>query len=368
MLGKSNTRDYNSSMLGKARSLQKEYETLQQLLIDPKTSENPAELKRIGKRLSRLSEIVPVLSEYLHFQQSIEEAARLRDDPELKALAEEEAEEAKKKIPELEEKIKSFLIPRDEDDDRSVIVEVRAGTGGEEAAHFAAELLRMYIRYAEKRGWKTELMDKSDAEGGGIKEAIIRIPNTGAYGELKFESGVHRVQRVPETEAKGRIHTSAASVAILPEAEEVEIIIKPEDLKIDVYRSSGPGGQSVNTTDSAVRITHIPTNTVVACQDERSQLKNKAKAMKVLRARIMDNIMRQKTDSIAKQRRLQIGTGDRSEKIRTYNFPDRRVTDHRIGFTIHDLPNVMEGDMDKIIEALMQAEKAEKLASIGKDV
>jgi len=361
MLGKSNTRDYNSSMLGKARSLQKEYETLQQLLIDPRTSENPAELKRIGKRLSRLSEIVPVLSEYLRYQQSIEEAARLRDDPELKALAEEEAEEAKKKIPELEEKIKSFLIPRDEDDDRSVIVEVRAGTGGEEAAHFAAELLRMYIRYAEKRGWKTELMDKSDAEGGGIKEAIIRIPNTGAYGELKFESGVHRVQRVPETEAKGRIHTSAASVAILPEAEEVEIIIKPEDLKIDVYRSSGPGGQSVNTTDSAVRITHIPTGTVVACQDEKSQLKNKAKALKILRSRIYATEQERLAKERGEMRSGQIGSGDRSEKIRTYNFPQDRVTDHRIKENFSNLPKIMEGDIDSIIRMLKEADKAQKL-------
>ncbi|HLD07850.1 MAG TPA: peptide chain release factor 1 [Candidatus Peribacterales bacterium] len=348
-------------MLGKARSLQKEYETLQQLLIDPKTSENPAELKRIGKRLSRLSEIVPVLSEYLRYQQSIEEAARLRDDPELKALAEEEAEEAKKKIPELEEKIKSFLIPRDEDDDRSVIVEVRAGTGGEEAAHFAAELLRMYIRYAEKRGWKTELMDKSDAEGGGIKEAIIRIPNTGAYGELKFESGVHRVQRVPETEAKGRIHTSAASVAILPEAEEVEIIIKPEDLKIDVYRSSGPGGQSVNTTDSAVRITHIPTGTVVACQDEKSQLKNKAKALKILRSRIYATEQERLAKERGEMRSGQIGSGDRSEKIRTYNFPQDRVTDHRIKENFSNLPKIMEGDIDSIIRMLKEADKAQKL-------
>jgi len=348
-------------MLGKARSLQKEYETLQQLLIDPRTSENPAELKRIGKRLSRLSEIVPVLSEYLRYQQSIEEAARLRDDPELKALAEEEAEEAKKKIPELEEKIKSFLIPRDEDDDRSVIVEVRAGTGGEEAAHFAAELLRMYIRYAEKRGWKTELMDKSDAEGGGIKEAIIRIPNTGAYGELKFESGVHRVQRVPETEAKGRIHTSAASVAILPEAEEVEIIIKPEDLKIDVYRSSGPGGQSVNTTDSAVRITHIPTGTVVACQDEKSQLKNKAKALKILRSRIYATEQERLAKERGEMRSGQIGSGDRSEKIRTYNFPQDRVTDHRIKENFSNLPKIMEGDIDSIIRMLKEADKAQKL-------
>src|SRR3989344_3861627 len=363
MLGKSNTRDYNSSMLGKARSLQKEYETLQQLLIDPKTSENPAELKRIGKRLSRLSEIVPVLSEYLHFQQSIEEAARLRDDPELKALAEEEAEEAKKKIPELEEKIKSFLIPRDEDDDRSVIVEVRAGTGGEEAAHFAAELLRMYIRYAEKRGWKTELMDKSDAEGGGIKEAIIRIPNTGAYGELKFESGVHRVQRVPETEAKGRIHTSAASVAILPEAEEVEIIIKPEDLKIDVYRSSGPGGQSVNTTDSAVRITHIPTNTVVACQDERSQHKNKDKAMRMLKARIAEELQRKAHAEMSAVRATQVGTGDRSERIRTYNFSQNRLTDHRVDLTLYKLDKILEGDLDDIVLPLVNYFYQEKLQS-----
>ena len=348
-------------MLDKVRSLLKEYEALNSALIDPAISSNPAELRRIGKRLSELSEIIPVLEEYRRYHQSIDEAKNLEHDADLKALAAEEADEAIQKIPALEEKIKEFLIPKDPDDDRSVILEVRAGTGGDEAALFAAELMRMYIRFAERKGWNTELMDKSDAEGGGIKEAIIRIPDRGAYGELKFESGVHRVQRVPETEAKGRIHTSAASVAILPEAEEVEIVIRPEDLKIDVYRSSGPGGQSVNTTDSAVRITHIPTNTVVACQDEKSQLKNKAKAMKILRSRIYAAQQEKLAKERGEMRSGQIGSGDRSEKIRTYNFPQDRVTDHRIKENFSNLPRIMEGDIEPIINTLKEADRAQKL-------
>lgn len=351
-------------MLDKVRSLYKEYESLQQVLIEPAASGNPAELKRIGKRLSELSQIVPVLTEYLRCEESIKEAKNLKNDPDLKALAAEEAEEAKQKIPALEEEIKEFLIPKDPDDDRPVILEVRAGTGGDEASLFAAELLRMYIRYTERKGWKTELMDKSNAEGGGIKEAIIRIPHAGAYGELKFESGVHRVQRVPETEAKGRIHTSAASVAILPEAEEVEIVIKPEHLKIDVYRSSGPGGQSVNTTDSAVRITHIPTGTVVACQDEKSQLKNKAKAMKILRSRIYAAEQDRRAKERGEIRSGQIGSGDRSEKIRTYNFPQDRVTDHRVKENFSNLPKIMEGDIEPIIKILKEADRAQKLEAM----
>lgn len=354
-------------MLDRALVLIQEHAMLQDSLMNPAVMGNPAELKRIGKRLSELSNILPRAQEYVLACKAIDEAKLHKDDPELRELAEEESREAKEKLPALEEAIKAFLIPKDADDDRPAIIEVRAGTGGEEAALFAAELLRMYIRFAEDRGWKTELMSKSDADAGGIKEAIIRIPDAGVYGELKFESGVHRVQRIPETENKGRVHTSTATVAILPEAEEVEIAIKPEDLKIDVYRSSGPGGQSVNTTDSAVRITHIPTGTVVACQDEKSQLKNKAKAMKILRSRIYAEEQERLAKERGEMRSGQIGSGDRSEKIRTYNFPQDRVTDHRVNQNFSNLPGIMEGDLGSIIHALQEAKKAEKLAQIAKE-
>ncbi len=351
-------------MIEKVKALTEEYATLQNALMNPATASNPTELKRIGKRLSNLNAIIPVATEYLRCHRAIEDVENMKNEPELLELAKEDAEAAKKKIPELEEELKAFLIPKDPDDDRSVIVEVRAGAGGDEAALFAAELIRMYIRYAENQGWKTELMSKSDADGGGIKEAIIRVPDAGSYGHLKFESGVHRVQRIPETEAKGRIHTSTATVAILPEAEEVEIEIKPEDLKVDVYRSSGPGGQSVNTTDSAVRVTHIPTGTVVACQDEKSQLKNKIKAMKILRSRIYAAEQERKAKERGEMRSGQIGSGDRSEKIRTYNFSQDRVTDHRLQENFSNLPGILEGDIGAIIQTLKDAEKAEKLASM----
>ncbi len=338
-----------------------EYTDLQKQLTNPEVASNPAELKRIGKRLAELEEFLPLLKEYESCTKAIEDVDAHKNDPDLRELAEEEAAKARKRFPELEEELKIHLIPKDPDDERSVIVEVRAGTGGEEAALFAAELLRMYIRYSEEQEWKTELMSKSDAEGGGIKEAIIRIPNDGAYGYLKFESGVHRVQRVPETESKGRLHTSAATVAILPEAEEVDLQIKTEDLKFDVFRSSGPGGQSVNTTDSAVRVTHIPTGTVVSCQDEKSQLKNKNKALSILRSRLyaaeQERLAKERGDARAGQ----VGSGDRSEKIRTYNYPQDRVTDHRIKKNFSNLPGVMDGAIGPIIEALQIAEREERL-------
>jgi len=268
-------------------------------------------------------------------------------------------------LPKLEEEMRLFLIPKDPDDDRSVILEVRAGTGGEEAALFAAELIRMYLRYSEEAGWKTELLSKSDTEGGGIKESIIRIEGDTVYGTLKFESGVHRVQRVPATESKGRLHTSAASVAIMPEAEEVDIAIKPEDIKVDVFRSSGPGGQSVNTTDSAVRITHLPTDIVVSCQDEKSQLKNKNKALKILRSRLYTAEQERLAKERGDLRSGQIGSGDRSEKIRTYNYPQDRVTDHRIKQNFSNLPGVMEGALSPILEALHEFDRAERLNALA---
>jgi peptide chain release factor 1 len=257
-----------------------------------------------------------------------------------------------------------LLLPKDPNDEKNVIVEIRAGTGGEEAALFAGDLFRMYNRYAEKRGWKAEIIDSNPTELGGFKEVVFEINGNGAYSRLKYESGVHRVQRVPTTEAGGRIHTSAATVAVLPEAQEIDIDINPNDLRIDIFRASGHGGQGVNTTDSAVRITHIPTGMVVTCQDERSQLKNKEKAMKVLRARLMEKAQMEQNQKIAQDRRSQVGSGDRSERIRTYNFPQGRITDHRIGLTIHQLTSVLEGELDEIIDALIAEDQAKKLAQL----
>ncbi len=352
-------------MIDKLRALAKEHEELQQKMQDPEVLSNPKEIARIGKRMSDLDPLLDMIKKYDACKEAIDFVQEAAEDPELKAMAEEEAAKAKKQIPELEERMKLFLIPRDPDDDRSVILEIRAGTGGDEAALFAGELLRMYLRFAEGQSWSTELMDKKDADSGGIKEVVCKIDGAGAYGLLKYESGVHRVQRIPATESKGRVHTSAASVAILPEAEEVDIDINDEDLRIDVYRSSGPGGQSVNTTDSAVRITHEPTGITVSCQDEKSQLKNKVKAMGILRSRLYAAEQERLAKERGEMRSGQIGSGDRSEKIRTYNFPQDRVTDHRIGENFNNLPGIMEGDIQQIIDALRQHDQLEKLASVG---
>jgi peptide chain release factor 1 len=351
-------------MYQQVATLLSEYRELQKMLSDPETATNPAELKRIGKRLAELEPSLPLAEEYENCQKAIYAVDEVKDDPELLELAKEEANTARKRIPILEEELKVYLIPKDPDDERSVILEVRAGTGGEEAALFAAELLRMYIRFTEEEGWKSELLSKSDAEGGGIKEAIIRIPDAGSYGKLKFESGVHRVQRVPATESKGRLHTSAASIAIMPEAEEVDIEIKPEDLKVDVFRSSGPGGQSVNTTDSAVRVTHVPTDTVVICQDEKSQLKNKNKALKILRSRLYAVEQERLAKERGDQRSGQIGSGDRSEKIRTYNYPQDRVTDHRIKKNFSNLPGILDGKLGDVIDSLIEEDMAVRLQNI----
>jgi len=352
-------------MIEKLRSLAKEREALQLQMQDPDVLSNPKEIARIGKRISELEPLIDMLKEYDVCQDAIAFVKEAGDDPEFKAMAEEESNVAKERLPKLEEEMKLFLIPKDPDDDRSVILEVRAGTGGEEAALFAAEILRMYLRYAEENKWTTELLNKADADNGGIKEAVCKIDGLGAYGHLKYESGVHRVQRIPVTESKGRLHTSAASVAILPEAEDVDIDIKEEELRVDVFRSSGPGGQSVNTTDSAVRITHEPTGIVVTCQDEKSQLKNKNKAMGILRSRLYAAEQERLAKERGDLRSGQIGSGDRSEKIRTYNFPQDRVTDHRIGQNFSNLPGIMEGDIGGIIEALQQKEQEERLAALA---
>ncbi len=330
--------------------------------------QNPADLDskdfgRLSKEYSDLSEVVALVEQYRTAQKTLIESEELMKDPEMKALAEEEYFEAKKAAPVLENKIKMALIPKDEADDKNVILEIRAGTGGEEAALFAGTLLNMYQRYAALQGWRFEIMELSGSDAGGFKEAICNISGTNVYSRMKFESGVHRVQRVPDTEKQGRVHTSAATVAVLPEAEEVDIKIEDKDLRIDVYRSGGPGGQSVNTTDSAVRITHVPSNTVVTCQDEKSQHKNKAKAMKILKSRIYENLRMQKDMARAKDRKSQIGSGDRSERIRTYNFPQSRVTDHRINLTTYNIDTVVgAGQIDEFIDALIADHQAQLLS------
>jgi len=352
-------------MIEKLRALASDYDALQKKMMDPAVLSDPKQIARIGKQMSDLEPLLALIKDYDQCQEAIAFVDEAGDDPEMKEMAEEEAAKARERLKELENEMQLFLIPKNPDDERSVILEVRAGTGGDEAALFAGELLRMYIRYSEDQNWKTELLEKSDADSGGVKEAVLRIDSPGAYGQLKYESGVHRVQRIPTTESKGRIHTSAASVAILPEAEEVDLDIKQEDLKVDVFRSSGPGGQSVNTTDSAVRITHVPSGVVVICQDEKSQLKNKNKAMGILRSRLYAAEQERLAKERGDMRSGQVGSGDRSEKIRTYNFPQDRVTDHRIGQNFSNLPGIMEGDIGGIIDALKMREQEEKLASIG---
>ncbi|HET9251204.1 MAG TPA: peptide chain release factor 1 [Candidatus Eisenbacteria bacterium] len=351
--------------LEKAKS---RFEELTNQLADPAIVSNPAELKRVSKERSSLESLVTAARRYddvLHRIAEDTAIVRTEKDAELVAMAKAEIEELEQERAKLEQELPRLLLPPDPLDHKNVIVEIRAGTGGEEAALFAAEILRLYMKYAERHGWRAELLSTSEAGGGGMKEAVVSISGEGAYSRFKYESGVHRVQRVPETEASGRIHTSAVTVAVLPEAEEIDVEIKPSDLSIDVFRSSGPGGQSVNTADSAVRIRHLPTGIVVQCQDERSQLKNKAKALKVLRARLLDMEIQEQERKMAATRKSMVSSGDRSAKIRTYNFPQGRVTDHRIGLTLYRLGDVLEGDIDELIDGLFNAEQAERLAASG---
>ncbi len=340
------------------------FEELNRLLADPKVFANRMLLKKYGSERSRLKDVVEKIKIYeaahRSFQES-EDIIRNSDDEELVGLAQMELPELENAIETLEGEITRLLLPRDEHDERNTILEVRAGTGGEEAGLFVSDLTRMYRHYAEKHSWKMEVLSSSPTGIGGFREIIFLINGDGAYSRLKYEAGVHRVQRIPATESGGRIHTSAATVAVLPEAEDVEVSIKPEELRIDVFRSSGPGGQSVNTTDSAVRITHLPTGMTVSCQDEKSQHKNRAKAMKILRSRLLDARRAEQQEEEAKKRGEMVGRGDRSEKIRTYNFPQNRVTDHRIGYTKHNLDGVLEGDLDDLIERLAAAREAERL-------
>ena len=352
-------------MFDKLSFISDKYNALTEKVSDPQIIADQSKWQKYAKELSELEPLVKKFQEYQQVKQSIAESKELLNesssDEELRELAKLELSEMEDKVQPLEEELKVLLLPKDPNDEKNVILEIRAGTGGDEAALFGADLFRMYSRYAERRGWKTELMEVNETGIGGIKEAVLLIKGKGAYSRLKYESGAHRVQRVPETESSGRVHTSAATVAVLPEVDEVEVNLNPNDVRVDVYRSSGNGGQSVNTTDSAVRLTHIPTGTVVTCQDEKSQIKNKEKAFKVLAARLYDVMIREQTDEISQQRKSQVGSGDRSERIRTYNFPQGRVSDHRTGVTLYKLDAFLDGDLDEIIDGLITTDQAEKM-------
>ena len=346
--------------------VEERFDQLEVELAQPELLKDQEAYQKITRQHAGLSKVVTTYRQLKKRRTEKEETQVLLDDPDvdMREMAEAELSEIGRAIENLEKELKVLLLPKDPNDEKNILLEIRAGTGGEEAALFAADLFRMYSRYAEKRKWRSEVMSISSTGGGGLKEIIAAIEGDQVYSQLKFESGVHRVQRVPTTESQGRIHTSAVTVAILPEAEEIEVEIRPEEIKIDVYRSSGPGGQSVNTTDSAVRITHLKTGLVVTCQDEKSQHKNKAKALKVLRARLLDIKLQEQQEKISEDRRVQVGTGDRSERIRTYNFPQGRMTDHRIGLTLYRLEEIMEGDIQEIIEALATHYQTEALKTL----
>ncbi len=356
-------------LLEKLKKIKNKFDQINQQLSDPDVLSDREKVVNLSRERSELTEIIQAYETYSDVIKNIEgnkEIIVIGGDKELVSLAESELEELEEKKVTLEDEIKLLLLPKDPNDNKDIIMEIRAGTGGEEAALFADDLFRMYTRYAEIKGWKVEVIDISDTGLGGIKEAVFSISGNGVFGSLKFESGVHRVQRVPATEANGRVHTSAASVAVLPEAEDVQIDINPNDLRIDIFRSGGAGGQNVNKVETAVRIIHLPTGLVVQCQDERSQLKNRQKAMKVLRARLYDLKLKEQSAEISAQRKSMVGSGDRSDKIRTYNFPQNRVTDHRIGLTLYNLSNIMEGDLNELIEQIKLADRTEKLQeSVG---
>ncbi|MDP2912441.1 MAG: peptide chain release factor 1 [Candidatus Omnitrophota bacterium] len=351
-----------------AEEKKRRYEELHGLLADPKVIGNSAEYQLYAREMAALTPLVNEYNRYLKISVDLRDLEKVladkSHDMDFIVLAEEEKHKLEEALKASVSCLEDLILEKESGAGRNIILEIRAGTGGLEASLFAADLLRMYSKYAAGKGWKLEMIDSSMTEKGGYKEAICSVSGEGVYGRMKFESGTHRVQRVPDTEASGRIHTSAATVAVLPEAEDVEINLKPEDMRIDVFRAGGKGGQSVNRTDSAVRLTHIPTGLIVTCQDERSQLKNKQKALKVLRARLYDIKQNEQNAKITKARRAQVGTGDRSEKIRTYNFPDRRVTDHRIGFTAHNLEEILEGKLDEIVEALRREEKKVRLKAV----
>ena len=351
-------------MFDKLDFILEKYKELSKKVSDPDVIARQKEWQKLMKEMSDLEPIVKEYTAYKKAKEELEEAKEIlemEDDEELREMAREELKASEAAIEEYTENLKILLLPKDPNDDKNVILEVRAGTGGDEAALFGSDLLRMYLRYAERMRWKTELIESNETEIGGVKEVVMLVKGKGAYSRLKYESGVHRVQRVPETESGGRVHTSAASVAVMPEVDDVEVNLDPNDVRVDVYRASGNGGQCVNTTDSAVRLTHMPTGLVVTCQDEKSQIKNKEKAFKVLKSRLFDLMQQEQNDKIAAERKSQIGSGDRSERIRTYNFPQSRITDHRINLTLYKLDSFLDGDLDEVIDALITEDQAEKM-------
>jgi peptide chain release factor 1 len=355
-------------MLDKLEFLEEKYIELSEKLSDPAILSNSQKLQKLMKEQAQIEPIVSKYKEYKEVKvQHSESKEMLREklDDDFKEMVKEEIKELAEKQEILEQELKVLLLPKDPNDDKDVMVEIRAGVGGDEAGLFAGNLLRMYLRYAERQGWKTEFMSMSDQGVGGYKEVIFSIKGKGAYSKLKYESGVHRVQRVPETESSGRIHTSSATVAVLPEVDDIDIEVNPNDVRVDVFRSSGNGGQCVNTTDSAVRLTHIPTGIVISCQDEKSQLKNKDKAFKVLKAKLYDKYLQEQNDEQAQERKSQVGSGDRSERIRTYNYPQGRVSDHRIGLTLYKLDSFLDGDITEMIDALTTSDQAEKLKKVS---
>ena len=348
-------------MFEKLKVLAARLDELEMRLSAPDLYDDPDRAAKLLRERNELEPIVTAFREYEQAQRTLADATEMLSDPDMKELAQEELQQAKSDIARLEDELKILLLPKDPNDEKNIYVEIRGGAGGEESALFAADLYRMYTMYADKRGWQTEVMNKSETELGGYKEIVFRVAGDKVYSRLKFESGVHRVQRVPETESQGRVHTSTTTVAVLPEAEELDFYIDPKDLRIDTFRASGAGGQHINKTSSAIRVTHLPTGMVVECQDERSQYKNKDKALKVLRSRLLAQKQAEHDSKIAAERRSQVGTGDRSERIRTYNYPQGRLTDHRIGLTLYKLDTILNGVLDEVVDALVTADQAEKL-------